>query len=681
MRRTLPLRVDPIAGEALDSWLEALCNRMQVPWNDLLHHVGLPAEPHRTYASGWLVRLRPEQTASLKAATGVEEATLKAMSLDAIGEVFYRNSPIHAASISTMLWLRARRSRFCPHCLADTGGRWLSWWRCRWAFACTKHGCLLVDLCPACGKAQRQRPAPTGCVPTPGRCMVKRIAFTVELCGHALTEAAVAILDPGGPAIRVQSVILESLSGRPIADGIYHPAPISPGQLVTDLAALGGRILDYAASDEILSRLPEDLTGPYVRGRSKSNPGQHAITAESSALDTAVGVTLAWSILQAADAGDAGNALRWLVESGRRTGAVRATNLGWGRGVSSTLIAAQLSALGPFLCPSDQLRYRTKSPLPRPAVRAAAQERTRRLPSLMWPAISLPMQAEGVGYPQLRSALSVAVALVGAAVSISEAAAMLGSIVDAQGVSRVLQRLTRGDVGEQRLGCLTALANQLDAVAPPIDYARRRELPCDKLLPERRWNELCVTTGVGPGRGLRLRLTRCWLHEQLTGLPGERCPSAVDSAEFRTKLTKLPALLTSEFHLAMNAYAIEYLADHGIVGEPATWSPDDFLATNVVLQQRSSPTPARANVDVRRSLLQTHPMPVIDSDGMPDTFNSRIYGAARLLPKARLAQLYLTERRSLAGIAEDTGVSRQMVTRLARCYGLELRQPGRPRTP
>lgn len=680
MPRTLPLRVEPIAGEALDSWLEALCDRMQVSWNDLLHHVGLPAEPHRTYGSSWLVRLTPEQIASLKAATGVDEATLQAMSLDAIGEVFYRNSPIAAASISTMLWLRARRSRFCPHCLADTGGRWLSWWRCRWAFACTKHGCLLVDLCPACGKAQRQRPAPAGRVPTPGRCMAKRIEFTVEPCGHALTETAVAILEPEGAAIQAQSVILESLSGRPIADGIYNPAPISPGQLVADLAALGGRILDYAATDEILSRLPMDLIGPYLTGQAKSNLSQHSITAESSALDTAAGVTLAWSILQGQNATEAGARLRWLVESGRRTGAVRATNLGWGRGVSCSLLAAQLSALAPWLSPSDQLRYRTHSPSPHLAVRAAAQERTRCLPSLLWPAISLPMQVAGIGLPKLRSSLSVAVALVGAAVSISEAAAMLGSIVNAQGVSRVLQRLTRGDLGEQRLRCLTELANDLDAVAPPVDYARRRELPCGEILPEKEWNELCATTGVGPGRGLRLRLTRCWLFEQLTGLPGETCPSAVDSAEFRTKLANLPALLTSEFHLAMNAYAIEYLADHGIVGEPVTWSPDDFLATNDFLQQRGSLTPASADVEVRRSLWQAYPMSAIHSDGMPGSSNSRTCAAAHLLPKARLAELYLTERRSLAGIAKDAGFSRQTVTRLAKCYGLELRRPGRPRT-
>lgn len=664
MPRTLPLRAAPMAGESIDSWLEVLCYRMHSQWSDVLRHVGLPVEPHRRYAASWMIRLTPEQAGSLSVATGVDEARLQAMTLDHLGDVFSRNSPLSGASMSAMSWLRARRSRFCPQCLAESGGRWQSWWRFRWAFACVDHRCLLVDVCPACRQTQRNKPAPAGLIPTPGLCTVKRaegLSGDVYPCGHPFAEAATPPLDPDGPAVQSQKVIVRAANAELIADGIYRSQPASAGQLIADLAALGGRILTYATPAELVQRLPEELIDPYRTSQEGGHAGQRAVTADASALATAVAVTSAWSILQAQNATEAGARLRWLVESGRRTGAVRATNLGWGRGVSCSLLATQLSALAPFLSPSDQLRYRTHSPSPRLAGRSAAQERSRHLPSLLWRAISLPMQTEGVGFPQLQSALSVGVAIVGAAVSISEAAALLGSVVKAQGVSRVLQRIMRGDLGEQSLRCLTELANYLDAVAPPIDYTRRRALPCDNLLPERRWNELCVTTGVGPGRGLRLRLTRCWLHEQLTGLPGERCSSAVDSPEFRTKLANLPALLTAEFHLAMNAYASEYLSDHGIVDEPPTWSPDHFLPTDVFLQQRSSPA--------------------IPSAAIPCRFNSRILATAQLLPKLRLAELYLTERRSLADIAKETGVSRQMVTRLARCYGLELRQPGRPRTP
>lgn len=628
-----------------------------------------------------MIRLVPEQAGSLNMATGVDEARLHAMTLGHLGDVLSQNSPLSAESMGTMLWLRARRSRFCPQCLADSPGRWQLWWRSRWAFACPDHRCLLVDVCPACRQTQRDKPTPAGFIPTPGLCTAKRAdGGAARLCGYPFADAAASPLNASGAVLQSQAVILRSMSAELIADGIYESSPIGAGQLIPDLAALGGRILAHADPVELIQLLPEDLIDPYRTNPAIGEAGQHAVTADASALATAVAVTSAWSILEAQNATEAGARLRWLVASGRRTGAVRATNLGWGRGVSRTLLATQLSALAPFLSPSDQLRYSTHSRSPQPAVRAAARERTRRVPSLLWPAASLPMQVEGVGLPQLRRALSVAVLLVGASVSLSEGAAMLGDIVNAQGVSRVLQRLMRGDLAEQRFRYLTELANHLDANAPPIDYARRRTLPCGELLPQKQWNELCATTGVGPGRGLRLRLARCWLFGELTGLPTEQCPSAVNSAEFRSKLANLPPLLTSEFHLAVNAYAVGYLADHGIVGEPATWSPDDFLATNVSLQQDVSSTLAGTRFELRGPLWRTQPMPAI-ALALPGRFDSRMFQASQVLPKAQLAQLYLTERHSLAAIAKDAGFSRQLVTRLARCYGIRLRRPGRPIDP
>jgi len=55
------------------------------------------------------------------------------------------------------------------------------------------------------------------------------------------------------------------------------------------------------------------------------------------------------------------------------------------------------------------------------------------------------------------------------------------------------------------------------------------------------------------------------------------------------------------------------------------------------------------------------------------------FSAARILPKALLVDLYLTQRLSLAAIAGRMSLSRQMVTNLARAYGISLRPPGRPR--
>ena len=64
---------------------------------------------------------------------------------------------------------RRRGSRYCPSCLAERDGRWLLAWRLGWTFACTAHGVLLCDTCPACGQAPRGRAGRAGLNP-PGSC-------------------------------------------------------------------------------------------------------------------------------------------------------------------------------------------------------------------------------------------------------------------------------------------------------------------------------------------------------------------------------------------------------------------------------------------------------------------------------------------------------------------------------
>lgn len=45
--RTLPLRLEPLPGEALDSWLEALAHRLHTPLGNLMAGLGLPARKGR----------------------------------------------------------------------------------------------------------------------------------------------------------------------------------------------------------------------------------------------------------------------------------------------------------------------------------------------------------------------------------------------------------------------------------------------------------------------------------------------------------------------------------------------------------------------------------------------------------------------------------------------------------
>ena len=135
--RTLPLRVPPVPGEAIDSWLEALARRHQVTVGTLTAALGwpLPASP------GGLVTGIPAQVLRrLEHQAGLAAGRLD----DAVLDRYLPLGPV-----------RRRGSRYCPSCLAERDGRWLLSWRLGWTFACTAHGVLLCDTCPSCGQAPR----------------------------------------------------------------------------------------------------------------------------------------------------------------------------------------------------------------------------------------------------------------------------------------------------------------------------------------------------------------------------------------------------------------------------------------------------------------------------------------------------------------------------------------------
>jgi hypothetical protein len=81
--RTLPIRLAPVPGEGLDSYLEALATRSRVTWGDLLDAVGLGGTPTRsgTGAYSWIVGLTDAESTALSSSTGVDAARAAAMTL------------------------------------------------------------------------------------------------------------------------------------------------------------------------------------------------------------------------------------------------------------------------------------------------------------------------------------------------------------------------------------------------------------------------------------------------------------------------------------------------------------------------------------------------------------------------------------------------------------------------
>ena len=574
------MRIAPICGEAFDSWLEATAASMSACWGDVVDSVGLipaGAQIPRDSVARWLRGLSDAQAAAVSSATGLSPEQIAAMTFGGLLARAAESAGLSGPSFESLLWMRDGRCRFCPACLSENGGRWLLWWRLRWAFACPRHGCLLADVCPCCQRHQRTTGAPAGLIPAPGGCTRKRRGShgrDTTRCEGELSKAGGLVLRPGHPALHAQRALVAVMESGAADFGIYRGSPIPFSQLIADTAAVGGRVLGYATRDQLHEIVPGDVVDQYLRDRpTVERLGGRAarVTATATASAAAVAATAAWSILSAPTVEDAGGRLHWLVAANRQSGvAVRASTLGWGRGISPVMGEVQRAALDPVRTPVEQIRHRAGHRTPTPA---PDRSRAKNLPALVWPCWSLPLRCIGLGHRELRAALSVAITLVGTRTPLAAVIGALGSATTVRRVSRVLQHLHASPRWAQTRSDIAGWAAFLDAAPPPIDYQRRRGLACADLLPIEVWRELCLSVGVSAGRGVRLRLVRCWLFERLTTLPAEQSAWAFDSAEFRTKLLAIMLWLPEKLVTLTDDYACDYLGRRGIRGEPIVWSP------------------------------------------------------------------------------------------------------------
>jgi hypothetical protein len=167
----IPVRLPPLPGEALDSWLEAYAHLLHVTVRDVFDFAGMDwGRVNGVQRTGkpWLHRLDEPDLAALGAATGVTPETLAGMTLARYQGTGLAEVTAPPGMRRTPRWWRQLTgSRYCPRCLAASGGRWMLAWRIPWTFACTGCQVLLADTCPDCGRRhQRTRagqPRRPGC--------------------------------------------------------------------------------------------------------------------------------------------------------------------------------------------------------------------------------------------------------------------------------------------------------------------------------------------------------------------------------------------------------------------------------------------------------------------------------------------------------------------------------------
>ena len=715
--RTLPIRLEPTTGEALDSWLEALAHRTHTGFGDLLVALGLPTANQRG-TGRWITQLTADQLRSISDATETTPDRISAMTLDWYSGRALHIDPRKATTTRQSAWSQVRGSRFCPACLDETGGRWQLAWRLELSFACLTHRRLLADTCPGCTQPQRIRPHVGYAVPQPGFCgnpASGALGKNAPRCLADLREIDTLALPAHHPVIKAQTTINRLISVEPEVFGLYRDWQEPVSRILADIRAIATRALAYGDTCDIEKLIPEDLFETYhavmgngrIRGETSGGLTRSALAAGASAPTVAAGILLALEILSAKDINGAGDRLRWLVTTSRSAGkAVTGTNMGWCRGTSTVLTGIQLSALGPMLKPSDQLRYRIGSDLPARPTRRSTETTAfaTRLPTMLWSAWSLPLGICTRTQRELRPALSCAVLLVNSKNNLAEAAELLLSPISGRAVSYVLQGLEADSKWASILAALIRIADYLDQNRPPIDYHRRRHLDYSELLPDHQWSRISRDTATPGEQAARARTVRRYLFETLSGLPAAFGPFAPDGYSGTMKVADFPRYLNAELAEELNSYAMKFLRDRGIDDEPVQWTPPaafladlrlpgpDPDAVSIPNLQMRTRTRVRlgniaaelgTTIDTVRYALQTHPMPTslapnTDHPGARPRRAGAFRYAKRVLTEERFRDLYHRQGQSLREVAAMVGVSRQTLARLAADYEIPLREPGRP---
>lgn len=296
--RTLPFHVEPVNGEALDSWLEAIALRHDAPFGAVLRRCRIHA---LTLRDGWMIRPQRADIARLADVTGVEPSVLGDMTLARyIGAV---NLGRGGGRPRPSAWGWRATSRLCPECLADTDGRWQIAWRLNWTFACVKHRRLLADVCPQCRGLQRHRTHSTLRIPAPKRCArTHRQPHSGKAapCLADLTAATAPVLVDAPAVLQAQRRIDRLLNCEPIDLSLYgtHPPPLR--DLLNDVKIIARWAMSTVGHDQIAQHIPADVLDcltpqgtRYMAQNHRTNP---------TAAQAAAGITMALTVLTAPDA-------------------------------------------------------------------------------------------------------------------------------------------------------------------------------------------------------------------------------------------------------------------------------------------------------------------------------------------------------------------------------------------
>lgn len=694
MIRSLPLRVSPEPGEALDSWLEAMAFRYDLTFGELAMGVGLG------YSSRprWMVELRPDELRTLSLTTGTELTALIGMTLKKFDGAALAVDERTARLTRAFPWGLCTRSRFCPQCLSENGGRWQLAWRLNVAFVCTTHHCLLVDACPHCRKYQRTRAPRFSRLVRPGCCASD---MRPTDCKADLTAAEVVTLPGSHPAISSQRQIYDVLSERRARFGVYTQHPCTAGEFLSDLTDLAGRVLAHVKCSGMECANEQELIREYLQ-REPKRAGEWSFRryqeSKRPPIDSAaaaVGLSAALKILSSRSIPEAALAMRWLVPiSGAGNKPAGFTT---GLSAGPVLRAIHIKAFAPELGPAQQLRHRAHREVPNPRRDNidAARVLARTIPAMMWPSWSVSLQPSGIHRSNLRLALSCATILAAVPIRPSVAVELLGGLMDDVTLNLNLKVLTKEIHWPVVAEAATRLGEHLLRQPSPIDYERRRKLDYSALLSVEDWRAVCALAGEAPGGPTTAEAARISLFAKVSGLPPEAALSHPGQRSYTllNRVRNMPLSLTQPLRHALDGVGETFLAANE-VDEPLVWEPPLSILKGLDLPNRNLDHVSIGRVrdlldagrsmrsisdelgtdpDIVRHALDQHPIGTDDKTGILGSSMRSPKNRANLrkaLPRERLTTMLDVEGKSGFAVAREIGVNYRVLRSLAKDYGI-----------
>lgn len=546
----------PLPDEPLDSWVEFMAHSYGATVGEMARALGLidadgvpRAGPQS--ARAWSTALEPQQLCNLELATGRPGDEFLAMTRTTFAVNAIRLTPqgrISASCPSTGV-----AARYCPECLADSGGRWRLSWQFPFGFVCLRHKRLLVDVCPDCGQPPRLIGHPLTLVPEPGYCHnrpVKRASAIRARCGADLTSSS-EFAAADSEMREAQRMILRVVATGIGDFGIYADARPSTIQVLSDMLLLSRTGRQALVDGERFEWMPASLT--EVSQITSHRRNGRVDLRPSTAREVALGNTVAFEALQEGE---------------------RITDLLHGRvsvhtaldHYSPPLRDHVSRALGRTRRPTATLQAMTVSTT-NPETRAT------KLPAVLWPEWTTRLAPRRLDAEIAGGAVAAAVVFVGTRLTHGSAIKLLDPVAQGRQVSHVMRSLGRNAPEAETIRAIARLAAHLDETSTPIDFARRRSIDYSGILPLDEWQEICRRENVLSGGNRRWQTARAHLYARLSGNRLARAPFAEDRGfPSFAELSQFRAGMPEPAAAALDAVGADFLRLHG-VNEPVSWVP------------------------------------------------------------------------------------------------------------